>query len=322
MYAVLDGVGLVIAGWFICHAISSVSLLVLNRAIGLQYGFPFNVVFLQNAASLILSFPLIKTGILPIHSIELRHLFECIPSALMFVTMLWSSLECLVRTSVPVVIVIRNLTPICVAMLEHYLFGVYFPSVSYIALGLVSIGTCIFFWKPLMSSRIDNLNWMILYSIVCVTLPILEKLMYRRLQSHQTNTGILLYRNGLSLLVIFLVAPLLVGTRSFVEGFIALFRLEWGTLILLMFSCVGGFSIGLAYFFLVGLVPVTYLAVANAIYKLCSLAISVFVWGIDFNLYGIIGLFLSFTGAFLFIPFQSKKLLPQSSPTAENGNSA
>jgi hypothetical protein len=293
-------------GWLFCHGVSSICLFLINRHVGIQYPYLFHVILFQNAFSFLLGIPLIQLGILPINSIKVRHLVECLPSTIAFVLMLWSSLQCLVRTSISVVIIIRNFTPICLALLESRLFGIYFSLGSYAALGLVSLGTVIFFFRAMSFSRGD-LAWMTLYAFLCISLPILEKATYRRLQQEQTSAGIFLYRNGLSIMVIlFAIVFGTGGPGGLFQGFIVLFGLSWTTVVFLALSCIAGFMISLAYFFLVTLIPVTYLSVANGFYKLCSLATSLLVWKADFSIQRTVGLLLSFIGIFVFIPLQSK----------------
>ena len=296
----------VTVSWLFCHGASSIFLFLINRHIGIRYPYLFHVILFQNVFSFLLGILLIRLGIFSVNSIKVRHLVECLPSTIVFVVMLWSSLQCLVRTSVSVVIIIRNFTPICLALLEGHLFGIYFSLSSYAALGLVCLGTIIFFIHTLSFSGSD-LTWMILYTFLCISLPILEKATYHRLQREQTSVGIFLYRSGLSILVILLAIIIgNDGNEGFFQGLVVLLRLSWTTLVFITLSCIAGFMISLAYFFLMTLIPVTYLSVANGFYKLCSLAMSLLVWKADFSIQRTMGLLLSFIGIFLFIPLQNK----------------
>lgn len=86
--------------------------------------------------------------------------------------------------------------------------------------------------------------------------------------------------------------------------------------ILLFLTCVFGFSIGLAYFFLLKLVSNTSVAIANTFYKLITLLASLLFWGVEFKSAGFFGILLSFSGIGSYVletqsPQQNSKRPPE-----------
>lgn len=97
------------------------------------------------------------------------------------------------------------------------------------------------------------------------------------------------------------------------------FNLSLQTHFVMLCSCILGFSIGLAYYFLLKLVSGTSIAIANTFYKLLTLVASLLFWGVEFHYIGSLGIILSFSGIISYVLESQKKTqaptTPQSSTT-------
>jgi hypothetical protein len=155
------------------------------------------------------------------------------------------------------------------------------------------------------------LLWLCLNSACNVVIPLVErKLMDNELQSYSPEY--INYIRNISAIPLMAVSKhkkrcgmclqsmILATARSEFQNFMAI---DFNTSGVLLFSGFFGFSIGLAYYFLLKLVSPTSIVVANVGYKVVSSIIGFFLWTSIVPFWGWTSLTLCFVGVLLYTYF-------------------
>lgn len=190
-------------------------------------------------------------------------------------------------------VIARNLVPLLTAIVDVSLFGTKISTDTFISLCLVFLGSAAYSLTDL-TFTLKGVQWLAL-NIACVVLiPIIEKRLLSNLTKEQTPTGVTFVRNMLSVPMFLLLG---FYRYSVSEITTALSGLDLTNIMNMTLTCIFGFSIGVAYFFLLKLVSNTSIAIANTFYKLITLLASLFIWGLPFDSFdGLIGIALNFVG--------------------------
>lgn len=102
---------------FNLHAVSSISLTLINKYVAMALPLPFLILALQNLSSVLLTFLTGAIGIVPLKEIKLDHLLQMLPLSALYVVLIWSSLVGLAEVSVATVVIGRSLIPLFTGIL-------------------------------------------------------------------------------------------------------------------------------------------------------------------------------------------------------------
>ncbi|KAG2387767.1 hypothetical protein C9374_001361 [Naegleria lovaniensis] len=266
--------------WIGVQGLSSITLTLANKYLSMKFTSPLVIITLQNIFSVFFFF---------------------------FVLLTWTSLEGLRIVSVPLVTVTRNLVPLLTALIETLFFGYQTNNVIRLSLLSVFIGS-VFYSFTDFTLKWNGFHWVILNTACSVIIPIAEKRLLNNWLPNQTPTGMNFARNFLSIPMLICISLMKENLDDVYAMFESFDSGDWLSLVIT--SCFG-FSIGLAYFFLLKLVSNTSISIANASYKLLTLLVSFLFFGVTFTAFGWIGVFLSFAGVFAF-SYESSKPKPAS----------
>jgi len=297
--------------WFFVHASSSIGLTILNKLIGTAFNYPFMILSLQNITAIILTFTCHALGVFPLHPIKLNHFILSAPVSICYMLLIWTSLEGLKHSSVAMVVVARNLVPFFTCLGETVMLKEIFSLRIYLTLFIVFIGSILYVQHD-NTVKVEGLMWILANLAASVCIPLMEKRLIKQIQDEQTPTGLSMYRNFLSSCV-FLALLSFNGTMA--PALSELKQLPVRELLWFAISCLFGFTIGLAIFFLQRLVTATSIVTANTWYKLCTLIVSLLVWDIPFQNMGIVGLALSFCGITYYVYLRTSTL-----PSPDHGS--
>ncbi|KAL0479734.1 hypothetical protein AKO1_007560 [Acrasis kona] len=278
--------------WFAVQGISSISLTILNKSLAFYYPFPAMIIAIQNLFSIPLFVAAGYSNILPMNQIQLQHLLYSLPTTLCYVLLLWTSIEGLSAVSIALVVIMRNLVPFATGAIENIFFDLKLTGRSYISLAAIFVGA-VFYSLTDFTLSYRGITWLLLNTFLSVLIPIVEKRYLTSKLKDQTPAGINFYRNTLSVPMLLVIAYL---QGNLGESYETYFTLSNSTHLMVLVSCLAGFSIGIAYYFLLKIVSNTSIAIANTFYKLTTLAASTLFWGIEFDSIGIIGILVSFGG--------------------------
>jgi GDP-mannose transporter len=243
------------------------------------------------------------------NKIQLEHLWFSIPTTACYVLLLWTSIEGLSVVSVALVVITRNLVPLATGLIENFFFDLKLTWRSYLSLAAIFVGS-LFYATTDSTMSAAGLQWLLLNTVCSVTIPIVEKRYLVSKLKDQTPAGINFYRNTLSVPMLLAIAAIRGHLSVAVESYTELTTYLHA---MLLGSCLVGFSIGVAYFFLLKLTSNTSIAIANTFYKLLTLAASFMFWGLQFHYSGFVGIILSFAGITSYVMESQKKEEPKPS---------
>ncbi|CAF3424411.1 unnamed protein product [Rotaria socialis] len=193
-----------------------------------------------------------------------------IPLVLLFVTMLMSSLLALMYVSVPTLIVIRNLTTLCVAILEYFFLSNKIDGFSTASLLGMLLGAMLYSKHDLTFSirgyallgvNIVGTSSYQIYMKKLIRLPIFENM---------GSIGMSYYNNFISLPVLVICA----GTMGEFSNFDLKKILQIQLIGLILFSGIIGFSLSVSAFALNKLISATSMMVANNANKFSLIILS------------------------------------------------
>lgn len=277
---------------FLVHAASSISLTLLNKYLsGAIASQPFAVLLLQNAGgALLLLFGV--AGGLQMESVHASHLKLLALPAACFVGVLATSLLALGQVSVPLVVVVRNATPLATLLLEALLLNFAKPTLRRAAaLSMTLFGACLYSTEEL-SWTAFGLGFLMANAFLSALMGILEARMARALT--QSAVGLIIYRFVASL-------PLLLGLSVVFDEK----PLDWPHRLVetksagaaLVVTSVLSTTFGLAVMNLTKLgVPPTTILAANSCYKLMTTVLGIYFYPVNVPFGAWIGYFLAFSG--------------------------
>ena len=132
--------------WFMLHATSSVSLVLLNKVMMTSsfHCCPFFIMLLQNSSTILLTFLATQLSLLSMRRVDMLDVARTAPSAVCYVLLLWTSLRALEYCSVALVVMTRNLVPLVTAVGEALFMRERFTAAAYGGLLLVFAGSTLF----------------------------------------------------------------------------------------------------------------------------------------------------------------------------------
>eukprot|EP00744_Colponema_vietnamica_P014767 GILI01020675.1.p1 GENE.GILI01020675.1~~GILI01020675.1.p1 ORF type:complete len:346 (+),score=52.20 GILI01020675.1:50-1039(+) len=290
-----------IALLFLIHGSCSISLTLLNKQIMNSISSPFFVLFIQNSATVLFSIFLWYMDVIPMNRWKRSHLIQFMLPAVIFFMVIWTSLKSMEHSSVALIIVVRNCSPLVTAIGEIAFLKTSFSVVSIVGLLISIAGSCLFASFDTSSSAV-GIFWMVLNLFSVAASVLIEKKFTNDMVREQTPFGLNCYRNLLSLPILFILS---------ISAGPSAFSLPQSHMFVLFFSCLSSCLIGMVYFFLQTHVSSTSIMVANVFYKLATTIVSLlyFSFSLSSSL-GWLGYLMSLAGFVIYTQSRMPKSLP------------
>lgn len=274
------------------HAASSISLTLLNKHLsGAVSAHPFAVLLIQNAGGAFMLLIAIANG-LKIEPVYTSHMKALTLPAACFVGVLATSFLALRQVSVPLVVVVRNSTPLATLALEALLLPITKPTFKKAAALMMTLFGAWLYSAEELSWTGLGLGFLLANTFLSALMGILEARMARSVT--QSAAGLILYRFVASL-------PLLLGLSVLLDEK----PLDWPhrlvdstrSGVMLAATSVLSTTFGLAVMNLTkfGVPPTTILA-ANSCYKLITTVLGIHFFPVPVPFEAWIGYTLAFVG--------------------------
>jgi len=292
---------------FLVFGISSICMTLLNKQLTQVLTEPFTVLVLQNACACAFGWFFSQIGLIPISSVSGLQLKLAFVNALLFSSMICTSMYALSFSSTALVIVFRNSSPLLTSVLEYWLLNGQITMRELVFL-LCTLGGAIVYSLGDLNADQRSFAWCSINLVLSCALTILEKWVTTKLKEQQTSSGILLLRNLFSTAIIAPIAFWMVTNQKSEKAtqFFGFEMLSSFNLVLILLSCIFGYLIGFIYFLLQRRTTAVSINVANCSYKLLTVAISFFLFAGTYKFYIWIGLGMSFMGSFGYIYERTK----------------
>eukprot|EP00392_Amoebophrya_sp_AT5.2_P004729 g4737.t1 len=179
--------------FFLGHACSSVTLILMNKSIAIAFPYTFTTVALQNLGTLVGATLLHLAGL---HALKLppRHfLWRIVLNAAWLVAVLWASIAALQKVSVPLYVLARNTVPFLTAFLDRVFLGLKMSWRTIGGLVLTFIGTSIY---TLADSELDSrgLFYAIANVVLVSTICVYESVTMKQIKSELSPIQLNFYR--------------------------------------------------------------------------------------------------------------------------------
>ena len=256
------------------YCISGSLLTLVNKLAIVAFPFPNMLLVLQNGVAVILlvmSFVQTSTVIPPLSTAIVK---VWIPVVLLFVTMLISSLLALVYVSVPTVIVIRNLSTLSVAVLEYFLLNTAIDYLSVATLFGMLFGAVFYaihdmtFSIPGYACLLVNVVGTSCYQIY------IKKIVNMPDMKDMGPTGMSYYNNLISLPILITLGVVMGESRALLSYVQSIFLPQTKSILVVLLSCILGFSLSTSAFALNKLISPTSIMVANNVNKFSLIFLS------------------------------------------------
>eukprot|EP00928_Gymnodinium_smaydae_P062474 TRINITY_DN46328_c0_g1_i1.p1 TRINITY_DN46328_c0_g1~~TRINITY_DN46328_c0_g1_i1.p1 ORF type:complete len:375 (-),score=37.28 TRINITY_DN46328_c0_g1_i1:284-1360(-) len=314
-----------IAGLFVAHATCSVSMLLLNKTVALEFNYVWTTLLIQNAGGVLLGYCYsclcsrsakndnyekdLKTykrflGMkIPRHQKNLNWVFA---QTVLFLIMLFISLRALRIISVPLYVVARNMVPAVTALCEKVFIGSTTPPVAAAGLFLTVVGAVVYSWGDFTVGSVDfvgvafALSLVLVVAVASVTDKISVRLQRTEEDLEPVEVNQLRFALSLPLNVLLVMGSELhpqSGEKTVVQ---ALFSMSLSVWVCLILSMVFGFGIGTLNFYLQQALNATAVQVANILYKLVTTLISRITHPVDVAFASWVGYAISLAGVSLY----------------------
>jgi len=296
------------------HGTVSVSLILMNKTIAMDFPNTFVVVSLQNSCT-VLVVPLLHfLGIAELQPLAPAHRRAIVINAVWLVGVLWASIKALQYVSVPLYVVVRNTVPFQTLVLEYFFLSRPIRSIQVLALVITFAGTMLYTMHD-NTGHFTGLSFGLLNTLLVSTLTVYERALMIKVKSEMSALSLNFYRMLYSL-------PIVVGAAMVAEGPSAYSDLffdsknRW-TMVVVLCSAPFGMSIGTLLLSLQGRTSATTIQVANIFYKFLTTVLSRFTHPSDVAAQGWLGYGLCTSGfcVYTFAP-APKKVAPEAK--AEN----
>lgn len=291
---------------FACHAGVSVSMTLLNKQLMVVYPYLWHALLVQCALSVPLIF---LADLVPrmIRRISVDHLRDASMISALFVLCIVTSFYGLRSVHVPMVVVGKNLTPFCTALLERLVLKAPLKPRTLPSLALCIIGSLLYTLGD-ASLTATGLAFVACNALIVAATCVAEKSVVQRID--QSSMGLSMYRNALA--VPFLFMPLQLGAEPAQDAWDSLVSGGAEVWIPLSLATAFGALMGLLLFELQSRVAATSIQVANLCYKVLTTLLSLLLFPDsirDMGVLAVIGYSLSMVGIALYALPAVKALL-------------
>lgn len=253
---------------FSAHALVSISLTLLNKALARSFPFPWLAVVLQCIGCVCITL-IVNSWVKDLKPWNHAHLIDAIKLASLFVLCLSSSYYGLQRVHVSMVIVGKNFTPFVVTILECLIFGTSLSAKTVVGIFFSFVGSVLYSLND-NSLEATGLLLVVINAIIVALTCVCEKQIVVR--KHQTPFGYSLYRNAFAVPVI--AIPFCLQLEDPYAGITALQSSSWWVSFLIFVSSLFGTCAGLVLFELQSRVRATTTQMASLSYKLATTLLS------------------------------------------------
>ena len=255
-------------------SMSSITMLLLNKAAMLVYPYSSTVLILQNTVTILLLY-------FTHPNLKYTQIIEWLPCALVFCVNIVSSMEALARISVPTFTVFRNTQPIIAIIIDWTVRGEKIGVRSVFYLFLVFFGACIYCQNE-VGFNLNGYIWSFVHVLSMSIYSVLVK--SKSITLDLTSFEMSLYNNVLSIpfLLIFQIGDVIVVRDG-------VFATQWHSTqacvvyylcaLMILLSCIGGFAVSVAGFRAQkAMSPVSWLTLNN-LSKIPAILISLQIFG-------------------------------------------
>mmetsp|Transcript_96175 Transcript_96175/g.206360 ORF Transcript_96175/g.206360 Transcript_96175/m.206360 type:complete len:322 (-) Transcript_96175:63-1028(-) len=285
---------------FLAHACCSISLVLMNKTISVNFPFTWTIVILQNSGTIVCSAGLHLVGKVVIKPLRQHQVLPIAVDALLLCVVLWSSVKALEVVSVPLYVVVRNTVPFLTAICERVALKRQLDFMLFVALLVTFAGTVLYsvsdFSTPLRGAAYALAN-AVLVAVMCVY----ERYLMTSSQVEMTAIDLNFHRVVLSMPLIALCAL----TEGFPVRLLDL-AVQPREAALLFLSAAAAFGIGTLLLELQTQVSATTIQVANVSYKCATTMVSRLTHPAEITPLGVVGYLLTTVGVLLYTLSRSR----------------
>jgi len=247
----------------------SVATTFLNKAVTGVFTSPLQVIAVQNGVGVLATAVFLGRATDAYRPFSTRQAVVVLPTLVLFILLLWTSLQALAVTSVSTTVVTRSFLPACVAVWEAAILGTYLSASAYVPLGTMVASSLLYlvFDQSLNGTAVAYLA----ANTLCASLlSVLERRVTIVLKDEQTPMGIALLRNAISVPSV-LAVLLLFSDNGAVSFSVA--DVTGTQLFMLLASAITATLLSLSYFQLQKETVATVIAVAGCATRILTVLI-------------------------------------------------
>lgn len=299
---------------FACHAVCAISLTLLNKRIAVQIHYPWIVVVIQCAGSVLISI-IVDLPYATVRLPRWKQLPGMLLISFLFTMSLVSSISGLRRVHVPMAVVGKNITPFITALLEMLLLSAPVRTQSAMSLTIGIFGGVLYLYGDANAST-DGLMFVLLNALCVAVTAISEKVVTQRKEQSPRALG--LYRNAFA--VPFVAAIIFLDRDGTSKAMQAIAELSGETLGCMALASIFGSLGGTLLFELQTRVSAATTQVAALTYKLATTLLSLLLFPAsrkDVGWLALVGYSLSTVSValYVFLPQRTKPKNQESKTT-------
>eukprot|EP00397_Hematodinium_sp_SG-2012_P026184 GEMP01027411.1.p1 GENE.GEMP01027411.1~~GEMP01027411.1.p1 ORF type:complete len:299 (+),score=27.51 GEMP01027411.1:66-962(+) len=248
---------------FIAHAICSVSLILLNKSITVEFPHVWTTILIQSIGSLAIIMMLYDAGFTSLRIPKAEICPRIAVNAMWLIAVLWCSIEALRHVSVPMYVVARNAVPFGTALLDRIFVGRICSMRTLISMAISMTGTILYSFGD-HETRYEGYIIAFLNAALVSGMCVYESTLMQRAKDEYSAVEMNFFR-------VFLATPLIAALALREETSIDdLMQVAP----LLLVSCVMAFSLGTLVCYLQTQVSATTIQVVNITYKFVTVVVS------------------------------------------------
>jgi drug/metabolite transporter (DMT)-like permease len=279
----------------IMFSMSSISMILLNKAVVVLFPFSAFVLILQNAVTIFL----LKSQNMEL-GFSLQTALSWTPCVLLFCINTYSSLRALTYISVPTFTVFRNIQPLISSVLDFLVRNEKISSRSVAFLCIIICGAYLYAHNDL-EYNVNGYTWSLIHIISMSFYSVSVKLSFEKLKLKPVEMS--WYNNIMSLGILTGLACyefLQETPTTRILSSLKKCSADGICRIILAASCVGGYFVSVTGFNAQeALTPTSWLTLNN-LSKIPALIISCIIWNVNINMLEVIGMAISLTGGYLY----------------------
>jgi len=247
---------------FIAHGFSSISLILLNKSIALEFPYVWTMLLIQNLASMFLSALVFAARISPLRIPNSEILPRIALNTVVLLAVLWCSIEALRHASVPLYVLARNAVPFGTALLDSLFMGREITRRALLSMVITLIGTIIYTTGD-NDTQYRGFVIVFINSALVSGMCVYESALMGRAKDLFTPVEMNFFRTSMS-------TPFVLALWNENPSYEELRQ----SAAMLIFSGFIAFSIGTLLYYLQSIVSATTIQMANITYKFATVVVS------------------------------------------------
>mmetsp|Transcript_1186 Transcript_1186/g.1774 ORF Transcript_1186/g.1774 Transcript_1186/m.1774 type:complete len:366 (+) Transcript_1186:185-1282(+) len=289
------GVNATTLGYGLLYFFCSASMLLFNKLAIYHYQAPAFICLIQYAFCVVAVYLLKFLNFVEVDPLSWETVKKYWPVPALFSCAIFSNNKILQYANIETFIVVRNTTPLFVAILDFFVMGKSLPSKRSLGcFGLIILGAILYAVAE-KGLELRSVTWAGIYLLVICTEMVFVKHIFNSVK--MTVWGRMLYTNLLSIPV----QPLfIVGTMEYAEYPNLILTVQ--ALVFIGLSCLGAFGISLAGTGFRACVSATTFTLVGVVNKVLTIAVNYVMWSNHTNVFGLGALMLCLAGSTLYKP--------------------